>query len=97
MHRLTASQPPDQLRTALTALHRTDGIIVGPDWIDIATAGELARQMRRQRIIALTAGVYVSARGDPAAIRRMLAALVVVDVPRFTEVLAAWDRRAMEP
>jgi len=91
MHRITATQPPDRLRAAFAALSQSDSIIVGPHWIDIATPGELARQLRRHRVTALTQGVYVATHGDPIATRRTLTALIVLDVPRFTAVLALWD------
>lgn len=93
MHRIAATTDPARLRTALAAVSRTDGIIVGPQWIDVATPGELARQLRRQRVIPLTQGVYGALVGDPRVIRETLAALIVLDVPRFTDALRVWDAR----
>ncbi len=74
MRRIMATQPPDRLCAAFAALSRSDGIIVGPNWIDIATPGELARQLRCQRVTALTQGVYVATHGDPLAMRWTLSA-----------------------
>jgi len=93
MHRITPTTNPTRLRTALGAVSRTDGIIVGPGWIDVATPGELARQLRRQRVTPLTQGVYGALVGDPQIIRETLAALIVLDVPRFTDTLRVWDAR----
>jgi len=95
MHRITATKPLDRLRTnAFAALSRSDSIIVGPNWIYIATPDELTQQLRRHRVTALTQGVYVATHGDPIAMRRTLAALIVLDVPRFTAILALWDSLA---
>ena len=46
MPRSTATESRDRLRTALAAVSRSAGIIVGPGWSDIATPDELDPLLR---------------------------------------------------
>jgi len=89
MHCIIAIQPLDRLCAAFAALSRSDGITVVPNWIDIAASGGLARQLRFQRVTALTQGVYVAMHGDPSPCGGPYR--LVLDAPPFTAELPIWD------
>ncbi|MCL4520388.1 MAG: hypothetical protein M1415_02175 [Firmicutes bacterium] len=93
MPRSTATESRDRLRTALAAVSRSAGIIVGPGWSDIATPDELDPLLRDQHVIPLTHGVYGTLTGNPTRVRETLLAFMVFDVPRFTDAVMTWDLR----
>ena len=65
MHHLTWDSSHRAVAQALAAFSPDKQVIVGPQWVDIATPGEIGRQRRRGRIEALVTGIYRMRRKTP--------------------------------
>ena len=76
---LTLSSSQNKVAKALASLSPSKGIIVGPGWVDIATPGEIRRQLRRERIGQLASGIYISLHGDNTAMMQTISLLAAVD------------------
>lgn len=72
-------------------------MIVGPGWVDIATEGEIGRQIRRGRIKVLTFGIYIAMQGDDREMMQMIARLATIDATRFVEAAKAFRDRNPTP
>ncbi len=97
MHHLSWSSPHHEVAEALAALTPSKGIIVGPRWVDIATSGELGRQLRRGRISELVTGIYISRQGDVAETMQTLGLLAAVDAARFAAADKVFRERNPAP
>ncbi len=97
MHHLTWDSSHRAVAQALAAFSPAKQVIVGPQWVDIATPGEIGRQLRRGRIEPLMTGIYVSVQGDRAAVMQTIALLAAVDACRFAAAAKAFRERNPTP
>ncbi len=93
MHHLTWDSSYAAVAPALSALSPAKGVIVGPGWVDIATEGEIGRQVRRGRIEKLTSGIYISVQGNDRDMMQMIGLLAAVDAARFAAAAKAFRER----
>lgn len=97
MMHLSWSSGREAVVQALASLTPSKGLIVGPGWVDIATPGELGRQLRRGRIVELVPDLYLSAVGDLTQTRETFALLVAIDAARFIAAEKAFRERNPDP
>ncbi len=65
--------------------------------VDIATFGEIGRQLRRERIAELVSGIYISLQGDNAEMMQTIGLLAAVDACRFAAAAKAFRERNPAP
>jgi len=97
MKHLSWSSSQSQVIEALASLTADKGVIVGPCWVDIATPGELGRQLRRGRVSELVPGIYLSLQGDRLEIIETIGLLAVIDAARFAAAEKAFRERNLQP
>ena len=97
MHHLTWDSSYSDVTNALAGLSPSKAIIVGPRWVDVATVGEIGRQLRRGRIEELVTGIYISVQGDSAEMRRTIGLLAAVDACRFAAAAKTFRERNPAP
>lgn len=97
MRHLTTDSSASDVARALASLSPAKGIIVGPGWVDVATQGEIGRQLRRNRIEELVAGIYISLLADKRDMMQMMIHLSAIDASRFAEAAKAFRARNPVP
>lgn len=97
MHHLTWNSSRHEVTVALATMSPSKGVIVGPMWVDIATFGEIGRQLRRERIAELVSGIYISLQGDNAEMMQTIGLLAAVDACRFAAAAKAFRERNPAP
>ena len=102
LKKLYPTSTADEVITVVRHLPKAGGLIVGEQWLDVVTPGELARQVRRRRVeqVILGAAIYVPCAPSAAGkirIWRTLRQLACIDAQHFADAERAYLRRNPQP